>query len=90
MLGKFDFSIGYGIEIFASGNNSLYHWSLNKDLLYYYSTGSAAFPTEGTTNLHIDMSDAVNIMVGMNTLYGILLTPLGLCLVFIIKGSIDL
>ncbi|KAK3723792.1 hypothetical protein QZH41_007105 [Actinostola sp. cb2023] len=29
----------------------------------YNAYGSAAHPTEGTTNLHIDMSDAVNIMV---------------------------
>jgi lysine-specific demethylase 3 len=26
-------------------------------------TGSAAFPKEGTTNLHIDVSDAVNLML---------------------------
>ena len=26
-------------------------------------SGSAACPKEGTTNLHLDMSDAVNIMV---------------------------
>ena len=25
--------------------------------------GNAAFPSAGTTNLHIDMSDAVNVMV---------------------------
>ena len=25
--------------------------------------GSAAYPKEGTTNLHLDMSDAVNVMV---------------------------
>ena len=26
-------------------------------------SGNAAFPSAGTTNLHIDMSDAVNVMV---------------------------
>lgn len=26
-------------------------------------TGSAHFPREGTTNLHLDVSDAVNVMV---------------------------
>ncbi|EDO40345.1 predicted protein [Nematostella vectensis] len=29
----------------------------------YNAYGSASFPKEGTTNLHIDMSDAVNVMV---------------------------
>jgi lysine-specific demethylase 3 len=29
----------------------------------YNAYGSAAYPHEGTTNLHLDMSDAVNIMV---------------------------
>ena len=28
-----------------------------------FFSGSAACPKEGTTNLHLDMSDAVNIMV---------------------------
>lgn len=28
-----------------------------------FHSGNAAFPSAGTTNLHIDMSDAVNVMV---------------------------
>lgn len=31
--------------------------------LRFLLLGSAACPKEGTTNLHLDMSDAVNIMV---------------------------
>lgn len=30
-----------------------------------FLSGSAAYPREGTTNLHLDMSDAVNVMVCM-------------------------
>ena len=28
-----------------------------------FFTGSSYFPSEGTTNLHLDISDAVNVMV---------------------------
>ena len=31
--------------------------------LFLSTLGNAAFPSAGTTNLHIDMSDAVNVMV---------------------------
>ena len=33
--------------------------------------GSAACPKEGTTNLHLDMSDAVNIMVSSHIVLSI-------------------
>ena len=33
------------------------------EFFFFLIVGSAACPKEGTTNLHLDMSDAVNIMV---------------------------
>ncbi|XP_065831692.1 lysine-specific demethylase 3A-like isoform X2 [Oscarella lobularis] len=35
----------------------------------YNAYGSAAYPSEGTTNLHLDMSDAVNVLVYVGTPY---------------------
>lgn len=36
---------------------------ISNDFFRYNAYGSASHPTKGTTNLHLDISDAVNVMV---------------------------
>ena len=54
---------------FGPGFTLLHHfkywvlWFGDFWIFFFLIVGSAACPKEGTTNLHLDMSDAVNIMV---------------------------
>ena len=44
--------------------------NLERDSVLFF-LGSAAYPSEGTTNLHLDMSDAVNVLVYVGTPYSV-------------------